>query len=124
MAHLLVIDDEILIRDAIEIMLEHDGHTADLAEDGAAGMEMFNQGNFDLVISDIFMPVKNGFEVLSEIKNINSLMNVLILSGGHQDTDLNDSLGKAKILGADEVLSKPFAHTDLSEKVNQLLKLG
>jgi len=121
MAHILVIDDERLIREAVEVMLSHDGHSSDLAEDGAVATDMFYKNNYDLVISDVFMPVKGGFETLLDIKRINKSMKVLIMSGGSEDIEKTMYLEKIKKLGADAVIAKPFTHSELSEIVNRLI---
>ena len=121
MAHILVIDDEEFIRDAVEIMLGHDGHTADLAENGVIATDMFFKKHYDLVILDVFMPVKGGLETMLDIKRINKSSKVLIMSGGSENIEKTLYLNKIKNLGADAIIAKPFTHSELSEIINQLI---
>lgn len=121
MAHILVIDDEEFIRDAVEIMLGHDGHTADLAENGVIATDMFFKKHYDLVILDVFMPVKGGLETMLDIKRINKSSKVLIMSGGSENIEKTLYLNKIKNLGADAIIAKPFSHSELSEIINQLI---
>ncbi|HNV53311.1 MAG TPA: response regulator, partial [Tenuifilaceae bacterium] len=64
MSKILVIDDEKAIRNTLKEILEFESHTVDLAEDGAAGVEMFTNGGYDIVLCDIKMPQMDGIEVL------------------------------------------------------------
>jgi len=121
MAHILVVDDEEFFRDAVEIMLGHDGHTADLAENGVIATDMFFKKHYDLVILDVFMPVKGGLETMLDIKRINKSSKVLIMSGGSENIEKTLYLNKIKNLGADAIIAKPFSHSELSEIINQLI---
>jgi len=121
-ANILVIDDEETVRESLKIMLEDEGHSITLAEDGAIGIKLFKQKAFNLVICDLFMPNKEGFETLSDIKNLNASTKVLVISGGVGGSKLNSYLDQAKILGADAILAKPFSIDELEIMVNQLLE--
>lgn len=122
MADIIVIDDDEMVLQSLQIVLEEDGHAVSLAEDGSIGLNMIEQKPFDLVILDIFMPEKEGFEVLSEIKKNNALAKILMISGGGRGAEQDMYLTQAKLLGADAILAKPFSASVLRENINKLLE--
>lgn len=87
--------------------------------DGAGALEAFRSTAPDLVILDIFMPNKDGLEVLVEIRHQRSKVPVLVISG--KQLLLSDaSMGLARQLGANDVLSKPFTPEELVNRVSLL----
>jgi CheY-like chemotaxis protein len=70
MARILVIEDDELVRATITTMLEDGGHSVAVPVDGNDGLLQFRRAPFDLVISDVFMPNKNGIEMLRELRQI------------------------------------------------------
>jgi CheY-like chemotaxis protein len=72
MTKILVIDDEELMRKLMKKMLMRDGHDVFIARDGVDGVEQFHQINPDLVITDMVMPNKDGYEVIKELLETNA----------------------------------------------------
>lgn len=121
MANILIIDDDDLVRESVSITLEDDGHNVTLARNGLEGIQMLEQQSYDLIITDIFMPEKDGFEILIEVRNKSESQKVLIISGGGRKADIDVILKQGDILGANDTLEKPFSIDDLRDKVSNLL---
>lgn len=104
MSKILVIDDEKAIRNTLKEILEFESHTVDLAEDGVAGVEMFANGGYDIVLCDIKMPQMDGIEVLDKLQEQSSDTPVIMISGhGNIDTAV-EAIKK----GAYDFIEKPL----------------
>ena len=121
MARILVIDDDDTVRLSLRMSLEDAGHAVEEARDGAAGLESLKNRPVDLVISDIFMPEKEGLETIDEIRHDYADIKIIAISGGGR-IDPEDYLDIAKKLGADRALFKPFDIQLLVDTVDELLK--
>lgn len=119
MADILVIDDEPLVRKTVRITLERGGHTIVEADNGLAGIRECGRHTFDLVISDILMPGKEGIETIQELRANYPTLKILAMSGGGRVANV-DFLTIAMKLGANAMLRKPFDPHELLEKVNML----
>jgi YesN/AraC family two-component response regulator len=119
MAKILVIDDEEQIRGLLKRIFQAQGHMVITADNGAVGLKMMAQEPFDLVITDIFMPEKEGMETIIEIKRDFPAVKILAVSGG--DSQGSDYLPMTRSLGADASLNKPFSNDDIVNLVNGLL---
>ncbi len=119
MADILVIDDDGQIRGLLVRLLQLSGHSVAAAENGSVGLKILGNRNFDLVVTDIFMPEKEGFETIREIKKNYPWMKILAISGG--DAQGNNFLSMAKPLGADGTLGKPFDNEEIISLVEILL---
>ena len=121
MATILVIDDEKEIRDLLRAYLEEAGHQVLEAPDGVEALRGFDPGVVDLVITDVFMPEKDGIEVIVELHRRHPNAPVLAISGGSSHGEIAVFLDSAEILGAARTLEKPFSGAQLLEKVQELL---
>ena len=86
MARILVIDDELVIRQALAIMLANVGHKVETAENGRAGLDMLERESFDLVLTDILMPEMDGVEAMRKLRALPSPPKIVAMSGGVQLT--------------------------------------
>ncbi len=120
MSQILVIDDDVHIRELISIMLEGEGHKVILAEDGILGLKMVEKNKFDLIITDIIMPNQEGLETIVQIKTISPDIKILAISGGGRIGSAS-YLTLAENFGVDKTLSKPFYHKDFIKCVEELL---
>lgn len=103
MANLLVIDDEKTIRNTLKEILEYEGYRVDEAADGAAGLEMVKNNNYDAVLCDIKMPKMDGLELLPKILEMSPDTPVIMISGhGTIETAV-----EATKKGAYDFISKP-----------------
>lgn len=118
MAHILVIDDEEDVRGLIRAFLEPDGHTISEAGNGEEGLQQQGQSPADIIISDIFMPEKDGLQVIRTLAK--SGVRIIAISGGMQ-FDNADFLNLARKLGAAQVLYKPFDQQQLRAAVSAAL---
>jgi DNA-binding response OmpR family regulator len=118
---ILVIDDESSVREMIRRALESKGYEVDMAEQGAAGLALFQRTHFDLLITDIVMPDQDGLETILAIRRARPDLPILAISGGgsHAWTDV---LETATVFGASQTLQKPFAIQQLIECVQELLR--
>lgn len=120
MALILVIDDDMAVRDSIRTLLALDGHDIVEAADGRQGEAAIAQRAPDLVILDIFMPEQDGFETLRSLRRSHRALKVLAISGSGE-RQLERALIFASEFGADAVLSKPFSADALRAAVRRLL---
>jgi len=121
MAQLLVIDDEPSVREVTRRTLEAAGHSVVTAENGEVGYEAFTAQPFDLVITDVLMPVREGVETVRAIRSISAVPIVVISGGGRLNA--MGFLQIAEEFGATASLEKPFRLTELLEIVDRLVKL-
>ncbi len=108
----LVADDEEVIRDTVGGVLKKAGCTVETASDGAEAIAKIEQEGYDLVLADIKMPIKNGYEVFAAVREKTSNCAVILMTGFGYDP--NHSIVRARKEGLNAVLFKPF-------KVDQLL---
>ena len=113
---ILVIEDEKQIRDMVALALERDGFEVTTAEtmDEAAKSIRYNQ--WDLVISDVMLPYKGGFELVDDIKSTSPATPVILITGMSRD------VLEATVTKADLVIHKPFSGKEIATQVKKLLK--
>ncbi|MBF0179723.1 MAG: response regulator [Magnetococcales bacterium] len=115
----LVIDDEAPVLTTFKRYLERLNYTVLVAEDGYTGLELFARESPDLVITDLYMPECDGFDVLAKIKNESFLTPVIIMSG---KGDVDDVI-RALHYGASDYLKKPFDSLDtFKQAIEKALK--
>ena len=120
MARILVVDDEELARFTIREILTKAGHEIEEAENGKQAIERQKAEPFDLIVTDIVMPVKNGVKMIAELKQDDPAPIILAISAGGPTGDA-DFLKRAESAGADDILAKPFSEDELLERVNDCL---
>jgi DNA-binding response OmpR family regulator len=106
-ARILVIDDDPAIRGLLRAFLRRTEHEVLLAADGGEGIALFREQRPDLIVTDIFMPEKDGLALILEIA-AESDVRVIAISGGG-DHGILDYLGDAPEFGAWKTLAKPFS---------------
>ena len=120
MARILLIDDHDEIRSMLSELLIGVGYEVEGAADGVEGMRRFRERPFDLIVTDVVMPEKEGFEVISEIRREFPTTKVIAVSGGGTHGNLG-YLTIAERLGADRTFAKPFKMDLFLECVRELL---
>jgi CheY-like chemotaxis protein len=121
MARILVIDDEAQIRRVLRRSLEQNGYEVEEARDGVEGLRLYRAAPTDLVITDILMPEKEGYELIRELRAIHRGVRIIAISGGSAQIDM-DTLGTAKFLGAVRTLQKPFELAAMLRTVREVLE--
>jgi len=121
MANILIVDDEELARFTLRDILESAGHSVTEACNGNEAIEQQRRGDFDLVITDVVMPEKEGVETIIELKRDYPELKIIAISGGGRTKNL-DFLKLAEDLGADDAIAKPFTEDALMACVDECLK--
>jgi DNA-binding response OmpR family regulator len=117
MAHILLADDDTELAEMLVDYLGGEGHTVDVAHDGEAALRMAADGAYDLLVLDVMMPRRNGFEVLRALR-ATSLLPVLMLTARGEDVDSIIGLE----LGADDYLAKPCNPRVLAARIRAILR--
>jgi DNA-binding response OmpR family regulator len=120
MARILIIDDDELVRATVKAALELAEHEVVVAENGERGVAMFGGAAFDLVVTDIIMPEKEGIETIIELRQRDPTVKIIAISGGGR-TSNQIFLDVAKKFGAVDVLAKPFTPKQLLATVEKAL---
>ena len=121
MSAILVIDDDSQVLQVLSEMLRLEGHEVTMAENGREGMTCFDKDEFDLVITDIIMPDREGLETIADLRQRSKSLPIIAISGGGRSGSM-DYLETARYLGADTTLSKPFGRDELLRAVNAALE--
>lgn len=117
MPKILVVDDERPIAEIIKYNLQKEGFEVQTAYDGEEAIKMVHKMNPELIILDIMLPKKNGFEVLKEIR-MEYVMPVIMLTAKEEENDKITGLE----LGADDYITKPFSNKELIARVRANLR--
>lgn len=117
---ILVIDDDANIRGILAEMLTTAGYEVVEASNGKEGVRLYRDAPFDLVVTDLLMPEKDGLEVVMELRKDFPQVKIITLSGGGAYG--NSSLETSKALGAARALLKPFMEDQLLEAVREVLE--
>jgi len=118
MKRILIIEDDKSISELQKDYLEMSGYDVVCAFDGNCGFEYIKRENFDLIILDLMLPEKNGFDILREISDSKQIP-VLIVSAKSDETYKIKGLN----LGADDYITKPFGMGELVARVNSHIKI-
>src|SRR5688572_13777627 len=116
MPRILIIDDEQDTRLVLRESLEDADYQVQEAANGAEALKLCRVAPVDLVISDIFMPEKDGLEFISELRRRNRLLPIIAISGGGRE-----GLETAQKLGATAILHKPFTRDEILRAVESAL---
>ncbi len=118
----LIVDDEPNIVASIEYLMKREGFEVSIASDGEAAIERARELRPDLILLDVMMPKKSGFEVCELIRADPSLQatKILMLTAKGRDTEV----AKGLALGADAYMTKPFATKELVAKAKQILGIA
>jgi DNA-binding response OmpR family regulator len=121
MARILIIEDESALRSLMKDALENADHEVMEASDGNMGVKMFNENKFDVVITDILMPKKEGLEVILEMTDLSPDVKIIAISGG--GIGLGDDLLDIYMeFGAKKALRKPVRMEHLLDVVKDVMK--
>jgi len=115
----LIADDEPNILISLEFLMKREGHQVVVARDGDEALAAIRRERPDLVLLDVMMPGKTGFEVCAAVRADESLAatKIVLLTAKGRDTDV----AKGSALGADAYVTKPFSTRDLAARVRELL---
>jgi DNA-binding response OmpR family regulator len=119
-AAILIADDEPNILISLEFLMKREGYTVHLARDGQEAIDVLRRERPRLVLLDVMMPRKTGFEVCQEVRQDEAIKDTLILmlTAKGRETDVVKGLA----LGANAYMTKPFSTRELVQKVQELLE--
>tara|TARA_R110002124_G_scaffold287365_1_gene474094 strand:+ start:25933 stop:26310 length:378 start_codon:yes stop_codon:yes gene_type:complete len=121
MARILVIDDTDGVRETIKVTLENEGHIVDDACDGIKGQKAIENNDYDLIITDMFMPEKDGFDIMTFARARNKTVPIIVISGGGAALTADWALTGAEAF-ANATIQKPFKSEVLIRTVNEQLE--
>ena len=121
-SRILIADDEPNILISLEYLIKRAGHEVFVARDGQEALDLLRAHRPQLVLLDVMMPRKTGFEVCAELRADDAIKDtlVLMLTAKGRDTDV----AKGRGVGADAYMTKPFSTKELVAKVDELLARG
>lgn len=119
---ILIADDEPNILISLEFLMTREGYDVKIARDGQEAIEAIEAHHPALVLLDVMMPRKNGFDVCQEVRAREDLQGtrIMMLTAKGRDTDV----AKGMALGADAYMTKPFSTKELLDKVREMLGAG
>jgi CheY-like chemotaxis protein len=118
MAHILIVDDQPSIRDAMRLLLEPAGHVVSEAGNGREAMRALTP-SIDLLVTDVLMPEMDGLELIRHVKHERGDLPILVITGGWNAP--GDLIGIAEALGADRAMTKKAMREALPGAVHDLL---
>lgn len=115
---LLIVEDDAKVAAAVSRGLEAEGFTVEVSHDGLDGLWRAREGTYDLIVLDLMLPGRNGFQICADLRAEGDWTPILILTA--KDGDLDEA--EALDTGADDYLSKPFSYAVLVSRVRALLR--
>jgi DNA-binding response OmpR family regulator len=118
MPRLLIVEDDAAIAIALEDDLRLEGYSVEVANDGETGCRRAKEESFDLILLDLMLPKKDGFEVCREVRRAGVRSKILMLTARAQETEKVFGLD----LGADDYVTKPYSPKELRARIRALLR--
>jgi len=118
MSRILIVEDEPAIALGLEDDLKMEGYEVEVAGDGVTGARRALEGGFDLVLLDVMLPGKDGFEVCRELRRAGMKLPILILTAKAAEAEKVMGFD----LGADDYVTKPFGTRELRARIKALLR--
>lgn len=115
--HILIVDDEILIRNVIKEYLKLENFTYDEADNGQTAIDLVKNNNYDCILMDIMMPKLDGYSAIKEIKKISDAK-IIVLSARTEEFDKLSGFD----LGIDDYVTKPFSPKELIARIKAVTK--
>ncbi len=116
--NILVVEDDPNLGTLLTEYLNAKGHNASLSINGQEGLESFVKGNFDFLILDVMMPIKDGFTLAKEVRAIDSEVPILFLTAKSMKEDTLEGFNS----GADDYMTKPFSMEELLARINAITR--
>ena len=118
---ILIVDDEPSVLKMLRKMLKDESDDIVEATNGEDALQICQQQEIDLIITDIVMPKKHGIDLIMEVKNIKPNLPIIAISGGGGVSGRFDYLEIAELLGAKNILHKPFDAGELRDVVHNII---
>lgn len=121
MARILIIDDDRQIRDVMTKWLTINGHDVAAVKNGNEGLKLLKEERFELLITDIIMPERDGLEVIMSLSKETERPRIIAMSGGSASIDKEMLLSVAGMMKVERVLAKPLDYESLSAVISEVL---
>lgn len=123
MAHILIVDDEVIITKMVEQLLTIQGHQVVCATNGIEALKIIESKAIDLVITDIIMPDMDGYELIMGLRKQSDSPKIIAMSGGASGLDSAELLHTALLMKADKILLKPFDYVSMNDAIAEVLDI-
>ena len=117
MTRVLVVEDDEIVRFLLVSLLRKAGYEVVVAANGREGLACYRQGHADVILTDIFMPVMDGVEMMIDLARSHPEARVVVISGGSKMIYGRSALRTAELLGAKRVIRKPVVPDELLSSV-------
>ncbi|QDY91242.1 response regulator transcription factor [Arthrobacter sp. UKPF54-2] len=117
---ILMVEDEAALAETVRRGLSNEGFVVDVTHDGVSGLSAATENSYDVILLDLMLPLKNGYDVLRELRARSVWTPVLMLTAKDGEYDETDAFD----LGADDYLTKPFSFLVLVARVRALVRRG
>jgi DNA-binding response OmpR family regulator len=117
---ILLVEDEVLLAETIRRGLSNEGFIVDVVHDGVSGLWAATENPYDAILLDLMLPLKNGYDVLRELRARKIWTPVMMLTAKDGEYDQTDAFD----LGADDYLTKPFSFLVLVARLRALIRRG
>ena len=115
---ILIVEDEAAIRTGLMDVLVFHGYEVDAAADGHSGLDKALSGTFDLILLDVMLPGRDGFDICNRVRAVDRDQPIIMLTAKSSDEDIIQGLS----LGADDYVAKPFSVAQLVLRVQAVLR--
>jgi DNA-binding response OmpR family regulator len=113
---ILIVEDEVRLAEALGQIMTEQKYFVDIVYDGLAGFDYAMENDYDVIVLDVMLPKKNGFEVVKELRNMKNATPVILLTAKDETTDKITGLDA----GADDYMTKPFEPDELLARIRAL----
>lgn len=117
---ILIVEDEKQLADTVRRGLINEGFVVDVVHDGVSGVWAATENTYDVILLDLMLPLKNGYDVLKDVRGRKVWTPVLMLTAKDGEYDQADAFD----LGADDYLTKPFSFVVLVARIRALIRRG
>ena len=115
---ILIVEDDSRLLTQLDVLLQKNGYSVDLADDGEKALFLLQEHTYDLAVIDIGLPVVDGFEVIQKARKNNVICPIIILTARDRWQEKVEGLDA----GADDYLTKPFHNEELLARINALIR--
>jgi two-component system response regulator RegX3 len=119
MTKILIIEDEASFSEALSFLLQKEGYSISIADNGKDGLEQFKSQDFDLVLLDLMIPEMSGIEVCRAIRSTSQVPIIMLTA---KDSEIDKVVGLE--LGADDYVTKPYSSRELVARIKAVLRRG
>jgi CheY-like chemotaxis protein len=117
----LVVDDDADVRGSVRILLESKGYLVSVAGSAGEALGEVRSQRPDVILTDIYMPLGDGYELISALRSLRDDIPVIAMSGGPAITSLPNQLAMASRMGATDTIQKPFVSAELVAVIERVV---